>query len=161
MNIYIVRHGDAERSSINKKDSLRELTAEGKEKMKTAVRGWKRLISNVDFIVSSPYIRARQTAEIIKTELDFEKDILIDDKLKSGSNSEDLIMLANSLEGEDIFFVGHEPDCSDFLSLLTSSSGIFVDYKKGMISKVSFNNRVRPGKGILEFIIPASTFNSK
>ncbi len=158
MNIYIVRHADAERSSINKKDSQRELTPEGKEKLKKAIDGWKNLIHNVDHIVSSPYMRTKQTAEIIAIGFKFNKEVLLDDKLKSGGSTEDLIMLANSLDGEDIIFVGHEPDCSEHLSNLISSSGFFVDYKKGMIAKVSFNNRVRAGKGVLEFLIPTSIF---
>lgn len=158
MNIYIVRHGDAERSSINKKDSQRELTPAGKEKLKKAVDGWKNLICNVDHIVSSPYIRTKQTAEIIAFGLKFNKEILLDDKLICGGSTEDLIMLANSLDGKDIIFVGHQPDCSEHLSNLISSSGFFVDYKKGMIAKISFNNRVRAGKGMLEFLIPISVF---
>ncbi|MBZ0200522.1 MAG: histidine phosphatase family protein, partial [Ignavibacteriaceae bacterium] len=151
-------HGDAERSSIKKNDMQRELTPEGKEKFKKAVDGWKILIHHVDHIVSSPYIRTKQTAEILAKGLKFNKDILFDDKLKSGGSTEDLIMIANSLAGNEIIFVGHEPDCSDHLSNLVSSSGFFVDYKKGMIAKVSFNNRVRAGKGTLEFLIPASIF---
>ena len=68
-------------------------------------------------------------------------------------------MLANSLSGEDIIFIGHEPDCSEHLSKLISSSEIFVNFQKGMIAKVSFNNRVRKGKGMLEFVIPVKLFD--
>ncbi|PJB00202.1 MAG: phosphohistidine phosphatase SixA [Ignavibacteria bacterium CG_4_9_14_3_um_filter_36_18] len=159
MNIYIVRHGDAEKSSLSKKDSQRELTIKGKVNLNKAANGWKNLISHVDHIVSSPYLRAKQTAEIIARNLGFEGNIILNEKLKSGSSTEDLVMLANSLSGEDIIFIGHEPDCSEHLSKLISSSEIFVNFQKGMIAKVSFNNRVRKGKGMLEFVIPVKLFD--
>lgn len=161
MNIYIVRHGDAEKSSVNKKDFQRELTAEGKVKLNKAVNGWKNLIRHIDHIVSSPYLRAKQTAEIIGRNLDFNGEVIINEKLKSGGSTEDLIMLANSLNGDDIMFVGHEPDCSEHLSKLITSSEIFVNFQKGMVAKVSFNNRVRKGKGTLEYVIPVKLFEKE
>jgi len=158
MNIYLIRHSDSEKSSSSKKDFDRELTEEGKEKIKTAAEGWKHLVKSFDIIVSSPLMRAVQTAKIVAEVFEYKKDIIIDKRISGGRKTDDLIELANSLSGEEIAFVGHEPDFSNHVSNLISSSGAFVDFKKGAIAKMSFQNRVRYSKGILEFLIPPKTF---
>jgi len=160
MNIYLIRHGDAEKVSIGKKDFDRELTPTGRIKFKTAVQNWKNLIKGFDFIVTSPLARAVQTANIIAGLYGREDKILIDKKLSCGSRTESIIEIANSLEGVDIAFVGHQPDFSEILSDLISAKGAYIDFKKGAIAKISFGNKVSAAKGTLEFLIPASIFNS-
>ena len=158
MNIYLIRHGDAEKSSIGKKDYDRDLTASGITKIKTAAANWKALIENFDYIVSSPLIRAERTASTIAEIYGFKKDIIIDKKLSPGSKSESLIEIANYLSGEDIAFVGHQPDLSEHLSNMISSKGAYLEFKKGAIAKISFYNKAHLGKGMLEFLIPVSAY---
>ncbi len=161
MNIYLIRHGDAEKASLNKKDFDRELTESGQVKIKNAAEGWTRIIPIFDEIITSPFIRAKQTAKLIADVFSHEKGIIIDNVMLSGSNTKDFIAVANSFEGENLAFIGHQPDCSDHLSNLISNSGLFVDFSKGMIAKISFNNKVRFSKGTLEFLLPAELFNKK
>jgi phosphohistidine phosphatase len=161
MNIYLVRHGEAEKTSTSKKDFERELTPEGIKSLKAAAEGWKKLINKIDFIVTSPLTRAVQTAEIISKILSTQNGIIKDKRLASGGKTDDLIEIANSLEGEDIIFVGHEPEFSRHVSALVSSSGAFVDFKKGMIAKISFEKKAKPARGLLEYLIPAKSFLSK
>ena len=158
MNIYLIRHGDAEKSSVSKKDFDRELTASGIAKIKTAALNWKVLINSFDYIVSSPLIRAEQTASAIAEVYGFNKEIISDKKLSPGSKTESLIEIANSLSGEDIAFVGHQPDFSEHLSNMISSKGAYLEFKKGAIAKISFYNKAHLGKGILEFLIPAGAY---
>jgi phosphohistidine phosphatase len=160
MNIYLIRHGDAEKVSTGKKDFDRELTLPGRIKLKSAVLNWKNLIKEFNFIVTSPLTRAVQTANIIAELYGAGYNILIDKKLSPGSRTENLIEIANSLESEEIAFVGHQPDLSEQLSDLTSPKGAYIDFKKGAIAKVSFGNKVSIAKGTLEFLIPVSVFNS-
>ena len=158
MNIYLIRHGDAEKAAIGKKDFDRDLTQSGRLKIKVAASGWKNFIASFDYIVSSPLIRALNTAKIIAEEYNFKKEIVIDKKLAPGSKTENLIEIANSLNYEDVAFVGHQPDMSEHLSNLISGNWANIDFKKGAIAKVSFNNKAHPSKGVLEFLIPAGTF---
>jgi phosphohistidine phosphatase len=158
MNIYLIRHGDAEKSSINKKDFDRDLTASGITKIKTAASSWKVLIENFDCIISSPLIRAHHTASVIAEVYGLKKDIIVDKKLSPGSRVESIIEIANSLSAENIAFVGHQPDLSEHLSGMISSKGAYLEFKKGAIAKISFYNKAHLGKGMLEFLIPASAY---
>jgi phosphohistidine phosphatase len=160
MNIYLIRHGDAERISLDKKDYDRELTPTGKIKLKSAVFNWNNTIKEFDFIITSPLVRAIQTANIIAEQYNASDKIVIDKKLSPGCDTGDIMEIANSLSGEEIAFVGHQPDFSEVLSDLISHKGAFIDFKKGAIAKISFDHKVKPADGTLEFLIPVSVFNT-
>jgi phosphohistidine phosphatase len=161
MNIYLIRHGDSEGISKGLKDSERKLTPDGELKIRNASLFWKNIIPEFDYIISSPYLRALQTAKIIASAYNFKKEIFIDKRLGCGSETESLIEILNSFQSGEIALVGHQPDLSNHLSRLISGSGASVEFKKGAIAKISFNNKVREGKGVLEFLVPPSIFIPK
>ncbi len=156
MNLYLARHAEAENTQPGKKDADRKLTKEGIESTKGAADRWIYFINKLDFICASPYTRAVETAEIIARSFEYEKEIIKDEVLASGSFTKDLIELVNSLGGNDIMVVGHQPDLSEHVSTLISSNGALIDFKKAAIAKISFNGKVNPGKGYLEYLIPAN-----
>jgi phosphohistidine phosphatase len=158
MNIYLIRHSDSEGISKGLKDSERKLTPEGELKIKNASLFWKNIIPEFDYILSSPYIRAFQTAKIIASVYSYKKEIIIDKRLGCGSETDNLIEILNSYQSGDIAIVGHQPDLSNHLSRLISGSDITVEFKKGTIAKISFGNKIRLGKGALEFIVPPGFF---
>ena len=158
MNLYLVRHAEAEPISSPNSDFDRKLTTKGKDTIKKAAEGWKKVIKSIDVIAASPFIRALQTAEIIASVFNYEEKIYSDKKIKSGSRLEDLIEIVKSFKKENILIVGHEPDMSHHVSALVSSSGMFVDFKKGGIAKISFEGKVKESKGTLEFFIPVELF---
>lgn len=158
MNLYLIRHGAAEDKKPGGRDFDRMLTDEGIQKMKTAANGWKNLITHFDYLVSSPYPRAVQTAEIVKDVYSHKDKILFDKRFGPGCPSELLTDIANELNAENIAFFGHEPDFSGYVSDLISNSGARIDFKKGAIAKISFFNKAKLGVGTLEFLIPARTF---
>jgi phosphohistidine phosphatase len=158
MNIYLIRHGDSEKISTIKKDTERKLTPDGEQKLKIATEGWKLLAPQFSHIISSPISRALQTAEIIAQAYKFTGNIITDKRLISGNKTEGLIDLANEILGHDMAFVGHEPDFSEHISHLISNSGVRVDFKKGMIAKISFEGRAKMSRGVLEFLIPVKAY---
>lgn len=158
MNIYLIRHGDAEKASGQKKDSDRMLTFEGEQKIKIAAEGWKVLIPQFSHIISSPLARALRTAEIVAQVFKFTGEIIIDKRLMFGNRTEELIDLANEIMGQDMAFVGHEPDFSEHASNLISNSSAKIDFKKGMIAKISFPAKAKISRGVLEFLIPAKAY---
>jgi len=158
MNIYLIRHGDSEKISANKKDNERKLTPDGEQKLKIAAEGWKLLVIQFSHIISSPVSRALQTAEIIAQAFKFTGNIITDKRLISGNKTEEVIDLANEIMGHDMAFVGHEPDFSEHISHLTSNSGVRIDFKKGMIAKISFEGRAKISRGVLEFLIPVKAY---
>ncbi|MFO7447400.1 MAG: phosphohistidine phosphatase SixA [Ignavibacteriaceae bacterium] len=154
MNIYFIRHGDAERPSSSTNDFDRKLTKEGKNSLKIAAVKWKDIIHSFDYIVTSPLVRAVQTAKIIAEVFDYEDEIIKDDKLAGGGKTEDIIEIANALDGENIAFIGHQPDFSHYVSDLISINGAHIEFKKAAIAKIYFHNRMELTKGMLELLIP-------
>lgn len=158
MNIFLIRHADAEKASAKITDYDRQLTKEGNQKLKTAADGWKFLVPQFTHILSSPYLRAVQTAEIIKAVYNFTDEIIIDKRLAPGSQTEQLIELANQFLSHEMAFIGHEPDFSGHVSRFISNSNAKIDFKKGMIAKISFSGKPKLNKGTLEFLIPTKAY---
>ena len=154
MNIILFRHGDAEDHSPGINDAGRKLTPKGEAITRQNVNLIKQLTGTPDYIVSSPLLRARQTAEIIAAEMNYTSEILVDEKLSSGSESNDVIDIANYLDAPNILFVGHQPDLSKHVSYMISSSGAAVEFRKSSAAKISFSKKAAPGRGVLEFLIP-------
>ena len=158
MNLYLVRHADAEKTQPGKKDEDRRLSKEGKERIRGAAERWFYFIKKIDSICTSPFIRAVETAEIIAKCLEYKGEIIKDKVLAAGSFTKDLIVLVNSLNGDEILLVGHQPDLSEHVSNLISSKGALVEFKKAAIAKISFNGKVDLSKGYLEYLIPSTLF---
>lgn len=161
MNIYFIRHAEAVDKTFNIRDSDRELTPNGIQLMTSAVIGWKRFIPDFQKIVSSPYIRAFQTAQIVKNVFELNENVITDNRLEPTSKVDEIIQIAVELNVENIAFVGHEPDFSQHISSLISNSGVTVDVKKGAIAKISFPGKPRLSGGVLEFLIPPKVFVEK
>lgn len=158
MNLYFVRHEKAENTVILGGDFSRDITEYGRKRLKNSVKHWKNIINTPDFVITSPLNRAKQTAEIIVSELGIEKKLYEDKKLACGSRVDDIIEIANIHGEENIMFVGHEPDISLCISALTAGNYLNCDVKKGSIAKVSFAGKARLGSGILEYLIPPEVF---
>ncbi len=158
MKLYLVRHGEAESISATRRDEDRKLTSEGKDNLAVASKNWHRFIKGIDQIISSPKVRALETAKVIKESLNHPHEIIIDKRLSGIGRTEDVIDLVNSLKCESVMIVGHEPDFSEYVSDLVSSSGMEINYKKGMLVKISFAAKVRKGGGTLELAIPLKAY---
>jgi phosphohistidine phosphatase len=154
MNIFLIRHSKSEPASPAKKDIDRELTEEGISIIKRTVGIWKDGIPSFDIIITSPFKRAVQTAEIIADLINCKNDLIIDSVLSPGSSTRSVIQLAEVLIGENIAFVGHQPDMSYHISSLACNSQLNLKFSPASIAKLSFNGNPKPGKGILEFLIP-------
>ncbi|MGH7942752.1 MAG: phosphohistidine phosphatase SixA [Limisphaerales bacterium] len=141
MNFFILRHGIAvERGSKGfKTDSERPLTAEGRKQLRKSAAGMKKMKLRFDLILSSPYERARKTAEIVAEELKLEKRLKLSDTLKSESDPKTMVAEIARLSPmpENVLVVGHEPYLSHLISLLVSGDGdLAMDFKKGGLCKL-------------------------
>ena len=154
MNIFLIRHGKAEPASPAKKDIDRELTEEGISIINRSAGFWKNRIISFDFIITSPFKRAVQTAEIIAELMNYKNDLIIDNVLSPGSSTRSVIQLAEVLNGDNIAFVGHQPDMSYHISSLVCNSQLNLKFSPASIAKISFKGNPNPGKGTLEFLLP-------
>ena len=119
--IWILRHGDAE-AGENKPDGDRELTEKGERQSVNAGRALKKLGVELDACLASPRVRAKRTADLACEVLGVRVEV--DDRLAGGDF--DPLELASG-RGE-VMLVGHEPDCSQAVALVTGSR---VKMKKG------------------------------
>jgi phosphohistidine phosphatase len=122
--IWILRHGDAE-AGDGKPDAERDLTEKGEQQSDNAGRALKRLGIELDACLTSPKVRARRTADLACRVLGVQVEV--DDRL-GGGDFDPLELAAGRAE---VMLVGHEPDCSQAVALVTGSR---VKMKKGGIA---------------------------
>ena len=151
MNIFILRHGIAvDRGTKGfQNDSERPLTAKGKRQLRKSAAAMKRMKLRFDLILSSPYERAKRTAEIVAEELKLKKRLKLSDALKSDSSPETMISQIANLKPmpKNLLLVGHEPYLSHLISRLVSGNGnMAMDFKKGGLCKLEVEN-LRDGTG--------------
>jgi len=159
MNIYLIRHGEAEPTSDNKPHEERALTEEGIIVLRNSSLLWKNFVDSFDIILSSPLKRAKQTAEIIKEAFAINTEVVVELSLLNGGQIDDLLNLAAALDLENIAIVGHQPDISMHISAMIGVDDIKARISPGTIAKISFPEKTKVGKGKLEFLIPP--FNKK
>ncbi|MFA6598684.1 MAG: phosphohistidine phosphatase SixA [Ignavibacteriaceae bacterium] len=152
MNLYLMRHGEAENIKAGLSDSERQLTATGISNIEKMFHIFNKSISQFDFLLSSPLIRAVQTTQQVKILSQSIPEILIENVLKSGEDIREIIPLLNALKGRNIFICGHEPEISRFCSLLISKNYSSLLFKPGAFAKISFEGKVREAAGTLQFL---------
>src|SRR5579863_3087078 len=91
MDLYILRHAIAEERNPSGRDSERRLTEEGREKMRNAAKGMKALELEFDLILSSPYARAKETAEIVAKVFGSDEALRISPTLAADGNPKELL----------------------------------------------------------------------
>lgn len=154
MNLFLIRHSIAENISYDKKDFDRELTEEGKTVIKKISTAWKSYIESFDIILTSPLVRAVQTAEIISSELQNNKNIIKDNNLGTGSHTADLIELLNTVESKNVAVVGHQPDLSYHINNFCGTGSFNLVFPPAALAKIEFDNSIKYGKGKLIYFIP-------
>ena len=138
MELYIIRHAEAQQlgQKNNFTDEKRALTGDGRDRMREGTKGLRKLGVEPGLILTSPLIRAVETAEIVATGLGLhKKEIVQTNNLKPGASYEDLVVeIKKPSEIESIALVGHEPDLGLIISaILNCGTGLAIDLKKGSV----------------------------
>lgn len=134
MDVFLLRHGDAEPAGPGG-DAARPLSKEGREEVRRVAQGIERLGVAFDRIVSSPLLRARETAEIVAATVGYREAIEQSDLLFPGASPEATRALLVGAP-KSILFVGHEPHMSAFVGYLTGGA---VRMKKASLAKVGLD----------------------
>jgi phosphohistidine phosphatase len=141
MNLYIIRHAIAvdEGTAGYESDSERPLTDKGRKKMRQIAKGLRNLGVDFDLILSSPYVRARETAEILAEIFKMKKNITFTENLIPMANPELLIGEINqSYSVDSIAVVGHEPHLSTLIGILIAENAkIDLTLKKGGVCYIT------------------------
>jgi phosphohistidine phosphatase len=135
--IYLLRHGDAEKGDGD--DDARRLTAKGERQARTAGRALAALGADLDACLTSPKLRAAETARLACEPLGLEPEVA--EELRGGGFDS----LALAAGRGDVLLVGHEPSLSDEVARLTGGR---VKLRKGGIAIVDGSTLIallRPG----------------
>jgi phosphohistidine phosphatase len=139
MFLYLMRHANAGTVRENPElDLKRGLVKEGKEQCMLMARVMGALGAPVDVIVSSPLKRARQTAQLVGTELGYEAKVEVSPALgMNGTYGEFQKMLDKYADREGVLVVGHNPNIFQFLGrMITGNGGAAIRMRKGSIACV-------------------------
>lgn len=120
--------------------------------MREAVRGLAEIVGG-SAVLSSPLLRARQTAEILMEVFEIE-DLHLSDALATGDDRQ-LLADLEALGASRAFAVGHEPHMSRTLSHLVTGDPDCISsvFKKGASALVTFPGALAPGRAHLEWLL--------
>ena len=152
MRLFFLRHGIAEPGHGGMSDFDRQLTDEGRAELEEVAHGLRRLKIRPDRLLSSPLVRARQTAEAVAPALAV--DVEIADELRSGATFAAFQQLARRYSAaEALMFVGHEPDFSETAAALIGADGDGLVLKKAGLIRVDLDGRFERGQGRLRWLL--------
>ena len=161
MELYIVRHGIA----IDREDpkapaeAERFLTEEGIAKTKQVAKGIAALGVHADLMVSSPYLRAMQTAAIFASALDYpEHKIRQSESLLPGAEPVAFLReLAREKNASSVFCFGHAPHVDGLLAATVGAPRHITSMKKAGVAFVELK-RVSPPNGQLVWLVTPKVF---
>jgi phosphohistidine phosphatase len=152
--LYLLRHADAgDPETWLGDDAARPLSPKGRdqaERLATFLHGVR---LTVDVVITSPKVRARETAEIVADGLGHAGKVRIDDRLAGGvrpGTVDDLIRDAGS--PGSVVIVGHDPDFSELVAALAGAPGLTM--KKGAMARVDLRGNVADADGTLRWLVP-------
>ena len=149
MILYFLRHGEAE-SGVGGSGDDRRLTPSGEAAMHAAGPLLRRLNLRPDVILSSPLPRAVRTAELVAEFVG--GGPVADDRLRPGATWGSFARaIADHADARRMLFVGHEPDLSSTVELLTGAASVRM--RTGGIACVEFPGTPEPGGGELAWLI--------
>ncbi|PYT66673.1 MAG: hypothetical protein DMG39_26085 [Acidobacteria bacterium] len=155
MQLYIVRHGMAIDREEPKcpPDPERYLTEEGMEKTKGVAKGLAALGATPGLLVSSPYTRAVQTAEIFADALDYSRQKIRRSELLLPGAEPTLLFreLAREKQASSIFLFGHAPHLDDVIATALGSKKHVTALKKAGVALVELK-RISPPIGVLVWL---------
>jgi phosphohistidine phosphatase len=141
MNLYILRHAIAAPHGSAGNDHDRPLTPEGIRKMRSIAKAMREELGLAfDLILSSPFLRAKQTAEIVAKEFNAKRALKYSDHLTPNGSAKELIHTLRSqhASAENVVLVGHEPYLSQLISTLAGGTPDFaVNLKKAGLAKLT------------------------
>lgn len=156
MDVIFIRHTEAGERDPNSwpDDDLRPVSQDGRRKQVAAAQAMQRLGLEFDFLVTSPLLRARQTAEILAEVFGWKEPPLLDDALGHGCTPAAMVkLLAKFPPASSVALVGHEPAFTKVAAaLIGRSADAQLRLKKSGVIGIAFDGPAELGRGRLEFL---------
>jgi phosphohistidine phosphatase len=158
MLLHLLRHADAgDPEAWTGPDAARPLSDKGRKQSKRLGEHLSAIGFEADAFISSPKIRAAQTAEIAAQPLGAK--VSLDDRLAGGLEIDALdAVLADAGDPGRVVIVGHDPEFSELLSELV---GTGLEMKKGAFARVEIERPLRAGAGTLRWLLPPDSLKPR
>jgi phosphohistidine phosphatase len=138
MDVFVLRHAIAEDAGLGQADSERRLTDLGRDRLRLVVQKAIRAGMSPAVVLTSPYLRARETADILLEALDYPCELVTTANLTPDAAVADLWQeLREYSRLSPAVVVGHNPQLSEFVSALIGSPRHAVEMKKAAIAYVA------------------------
>ncbi len=154
MELYFLRHAIAEDHSATGRDADRRLTEEGREKLRRVLKRAAAAGVEPSLIISSPYKRAVETAEIAASELNYKGEILRVGSLTPDSSPASVWSEIREHRDEpSVLLAGHEPLFSATVAWLLGSTREMVDFRKAALVRIDVHAFGPVGQGVLQWML--------
>jgi len=159
VNLLLIRHAIAEVADSTRwpNDADRPLTQRGMKRFRAAASGLGTLVPAVDRLITSPFVRAHQTATILEDQLRDWPTVKMRPHLAAGAPLAGAVaLLADCGEDETVAVVGHEPAMSLLASAYATSPGakLMLDWRRGGAALITFERTAAVNAGRLVWFLP-------
>ncbi len=155
IELYLVRHAiAAERGPKYPDDRLRPLTPAGAKKFKESVPGLLEMDVVIDFVLTSPLVRARDTATLLASGLKPKPAMVEIEALAPGGRPQAIVdaIRSHGKRHRRLAIVGHEPDLGELAARLLGARGN-VEFKKGAVCLIEVDGATPGGPGTLRWML--------
>lgn len=155
MQLFLIRHADAlPLDETMDGDEARPLSEEGHQQIGRLASAFRRLDARPDILLSSPLVRARQTAELLAGRLGrHEQAVEETAHLAPGGSQRRLLKLLRKLGAGQAALVGHEPDLGRLAARLVGGKRARIEFAKGGIACIACDDPPRRGAGVLLWML--------
>jgi phosphohistidine phosphatase len=164
MDLYLIRHADAlplGEGGITD-DAERPLSPDGRSQAQKLGSGLQRRHVRLELVLTSPLLRARQTAEGMLTSWAEPKpELRLCDELGPGGSPKKLARFLRELGDDAVALVGHQPDLGSHAAWLIGSKKAQVDFGKGGAAYITCAKQPRKGEGTLIWLVTAEWLDEK
>jgi phosphohistidine phosphatase len=159
--LYLIRHAVAEeRGDEWPDDAKRPLSDDGASRMRKAARGLDRLGVTLDVVVTSPLVRAKQTAELVAAAMNPRPPIVTAESLAPGGTYQEVVTdLEKQSRRTRIAIVGHEPGIGEFAARLVGSRHS-LEFKKGAVCRIDVDALPPSGPGDMRWLLTPKILRS-
>lgn len=158
MKLLIVRHADAgdsgEWARTGRPDEERPLSEKGRDQMKRIIPVLQTLVPSAEMIVTSPLVRAMETAEFVASAYPRAERVVSDTLVPEAVPAAFVDFMREHRDADVAIAVGHEPHLSTLITyLVTGREESKVEFKKAGACLLLFDKRVKAGAGVMRWLM--------
>ncbi len=152
MRVYILRHATAEARGPGVPDAQRQLTPEGKQELKAVLKQAHAAAVAPEAILTSPWSRAIETAQMAGKVLHCERVVETRALLPDAPPAEVLKEIRAIRNANQVMVAGHEPQLSRLAAFLLEAP-LALDLKKGALLRIDIQEKQGPPRGVLKWML--------